>query len=109
MENIEELSEKDRTAVFIPKDAIMNVEISGDFLARCQSLLIGAANMIERDKLTQSFEKYKDNKEAESFEEHVLFIMLPLIHAIEEAASKQSKNTTKVFTPEELIELKKKL
>ena len=106
MEN-QELSGK--SVVFIPKDAIMNVEISGDYLGRCQGFLLGVCNTLPEDKLKNAFENYKTDKEPESLEEHVIFMMLPLIHAIEAAAKAQSKSVTKTFTEEEIAELKNKV
>lgn len=108
MEN-QELSEKDRTAILIPKDSIMNIEVSGDFLGKCHSLFIAACTMIDKDKLKDTFENYKDDKEPQSFEEHVIFIMLPIIHSIEDAAKQQSKSVKKVFTEEEIAKLKESI
>jgi hypothetical protein len=103
------MEDNKNAVVFIPKNAIMNVEISGDFLERCQSFLIGVCSSMSNEKLKQTFENYKDDKEPESIEEHAVFIMTPLIQAIELAAKEQSKTVTKTFTEEEIAELKKKL
>lgn len=107
MENNQESTDKNQSVVFIPRDAIMNVEISGDYLARCHAFLIGVCNNMENEKLKKAFENFKDDKEPESIEEHVIFMMTPLIHAIETAAKDQSKTVTKTFTPEEIAQIKK--
>lgn len=108
MEN-QESTDKSKSVVFIPKDAIMKVEISGDYLGRCQGFLLGVCNTLPEDKLKKVFERYKEDTEPESLEEHIIFMMLPLIHAIELAAKDQSKSVTKTFTEEEIAELKKNL
>ena len=105
----QESTDKNKTAIFIPKDAIMKVEISGDYLSRCQGFLLGVCSTLSEDKLKKVFERYKEDTEPESLEEHIVFMMLPLIQAIELAAKDQSKSVSKTFTDEEIAELKKNL
>jgi hypothetical protein len=106
MENNQQPSDKNTSVVYIPQDAIINVEISGNFLGKCQSLLVGACTSIGNDKVKEAYEKFKDDKEPENLEEHVIFIMTSLVHAIETAAKEQSKTEVKVFTEDEINQLK---
>lgn len=103
MENQEKSSEKLITHPIVIPNSIITIEVSEFYLRRCQKLLFALAGQMGKDPFVESMTKLKENKPAETFEEGVLEVVLPLVDAIEKAAQTQGKIEVRTFSPLELL------
>jgi len=93
----------------VPFDALINIEVSGLYLKRCQTALISFSEQLGVENIKLIFEKMKEKKEPETVDESIMYILLPLIDTIEKAADKQGKVQYTEMTSEQVAEVFKNL
>ena len=93
----------------VPLDALINIEVSGVYLKRCQTALVAFSEKLGVEAVRAIFEKMKDQKEPESVDEAIMYVLLPLIDSIEKSAEKQGKVEYKELTQAQITEVFKDL
>ena len=93
----------------VPFDSLINIEVSGLYLKRCQTALISFSERLGVENIQAIFEKMKEKKEPETVDESIIYVLLPLIDTIEKAADKQGKVQYTEMTSEQVAEVFKNL
>jgi uncharacterized protein YxjI len=87
----------------VPAHAIINFEVSGTFLKKCQTLLLAISEKMGKEKVTASLTKFRDtNAIPDDTDEATLFIMTAIVGSIEKAAIEQKKVEVIELTAEQL-------
>jgi len=87
----------------VPFDTLIDISISGAFLQRCQSLLIGLSEQMGKQRLDDAFKKFKDSKEEPAdIEEATLFVITAIVGEAESQAMKQKKTVEIELTREQI-------
>lgn len=86
----------------IKHDALIDIQVSGAFLKRCQVLLISVSNALGPEKVTEAFKKFKDTQqEPADLLEAALFTLTAIVGEVEKKAIEQKKVDTVEVTAEE--------
>jgi len=90
----------------IKQDTLINIEVSGAFLKRCQVLLISVSDALGPEKVAEAFKKFRDTKEEPSdLLEAALFTLTAIVGEVEKKAIEQNKFETIEVTAEEAAKL----
>ena len=94
----------------IPDNALINIEVSGHFLKKFQKLLLKTCEDLDDEDLLATLEKMKtDDGLPEGLSEEVIFLLLPLVDAVEKAAETQKKIEYVDLNNEEATEVLNKM
>lgn len=97
------MSDKTITVPQLPFDAIINIEVSGGFVKRCQDLLLVIAEDMGEGVIQKSLDKFKNTTEnPDSINEAALYILMALVSESEKCAIDQKKVTYVDINEEEL-------
>ena len=99
--------EKDQPKTFVipqvPFKSIIEIEVSGGFLRRCQDLLLAIAEEMGQENIPIALKKFKETAEGPADkDEAMLYILLALVGEIEQKAMDQKKTEDVTITDEEL-------
>jgi len=102
--------EKDQPKTFVipqvPFKALINIEVSGGFLRRCQDLLVGVAEDMGQEGIQLALKKFKETADPPADkDEAILYILLALVGEIEQKALDQKKTEDITVTDEQLKEM----
>lgn len=105
MENTQPEKSKTIEAPFMKPDALIKIEVSSYYYARCQKLLFALAGSMGNDSFNKAIEALKEEKKIETLEEGILDVLVPLLNEIEKAANEQGCVETKTYTADEIVAL----
>ena len=84
-------------------DAVINIQVSGLFLKKCQTLLLALGNETGQDKIKSILEKFKTTQSIpEDTHEATIFILVSLVGEMENEAIKQNQVEYKEVTSDQL-------
>lgn len=87
----------------VKSDALFTIQVSGTFLKRCQTLLLGISHEVGADKINQVMEKFKNvNTVPEDTTEAMIFTLTALVGEMETEAVKQNQVEYKELTADQL-------
>lgn len=75
----------------LPKDAVVDIQISGTFYMRMVDLLSALGESVGIDEFKKVLQKLKDNNPAESLFEFNVHTLMSLIYEVEKQAIAQNK------------------
>lgn len=75
----------------IDLDSIITIEVSGNFYARIQQMLMEMANEKSQEEFLKALKKLEGNDDAENAFEYNLHTIMSLIYEIEKQAKAQGK------------------
>jgi hypothetical protein len=88
----------------IPKDVIIDIQISGTFYRGLTDLLTMLGESVPLDDFKKILEKLKANNPAESMLEFNVFMIMSLVYEIEKKAKEQNKTKQEeIDVPEEPV------
>jgi hypothetical protein len=103
---MENQSEKTFTIPQVPYNAIVSIEVSGGFLARCQALLLAISEEMGSEQVKASLEKFKSTADpATDKNEETLYILMALVGEIEQKALDQKKTQDVQITESMLAQM----
>lgn len=87
----------------VKSDALINIQVSGTFLKKCQTLLLGLSHEVGSEKIKQIMDKFKDvNTVPDDTTEAIIFTLTALIGEMENEAVKQNQVEYKDLTADQL-------
>jgi hypothetical protein len=90
----------------IQSNIIINIEVSGAFLKKCQSLLLAISEKMGIEEVTASVARFKDPAAVpQDNDESTLWIMVSLVASLEKSAMDQNKVEFVEVTAKEAAEL----
>lgn len=105
MENQEQEKDKTIETTFVKPDALIKIEVSSYYYARCQKLLFVLAGHMGNDNFAKAMESLKEERKIETVEEGILDVLVPLINEIEKGANEQGCVETRTLTADEIMAL----
>lgn len=85
------MSNQEQKIKVLPYKNIVDIQISGAFYARIQSLFMSKCETLDKEQIDATVVKIKEGKRAETIQEEELMVLIALMSAIESAAVKQNK------------------
>lgn len=89
----------------VPMDAMVDIQISGNFLNKMQHLYIALVTEIGHEELLHVIKRFQDGTPSQTTSEEAFIIFQLLIKMIEEAAAAQNKTKDVDVTPQQFSEL----
>jgi hypothetical protein len=87
----------------VKSDAIINIQVSGTFLKKCQTLLLAIGEEVGKDKIKTVMEKFQaTNTVPEDTTEAMIFTLTALVGEMENEAIKQEQVEYQEMTADQL-------
>lgn len=87
----------------VKADALINIQVSGTFLKKCQTLLLALGDEVGKDKIKEVMEKFQaHNTVPEDTTEAMIFTLTALVGEMENEAIKQNQVEYKEMTQAQL-------